>query len=423
VLGPIPCVAGIAAFSIVPLVPTASVVEGVDLTVADGFYAGLVVWAALEVTKPGASRLPASALSGTPVLVFLALAGMSLLYVLAVDAAGLAGSTVSWLRLVQTVSIAFLGALFLRSSRDVRLLLIVIAIAGVAAVVLGLSEDIGADGSEPLEGRAGGAVGPNALGLIAGVLLLMAFLGALGPQLLYRIPLAAVGVVGLVESESVGSIVGTSVAVTLGVVFMRPHRDSVPALRAAKGVTALLLAFGLAFGVASVVRPENLPTSDQFEESSTWHRAVVGVAGLEIAARNPIVGVGWRRSSDPDVIGDPELNTELRSRFETTKAGVFPDVHPTSVHNTYVQIAAELGLIGLALLAFVLWTFGKDVRRALRNLDHRGAVRRALWFLAWAVVLVLIWLNDNPLFGGHPETVLLAVLVAAIAGLGRPRTA
>jgi len=42
----------------------------------------------------------------------------------------------------------------------------------------------------------------------------------------------------------------------------------------------------------------------------------------------------------------------------------------------------------------------------------------ALWFMAWGLVLVAVWLNDNPLYGGQPEPVIPALLVGAIAALG-----
>jgi O-antigen ligase len=184
-------------------------------------------------------------------------------------------------------------------------------------------------------------------------------------------------------------------------------------------LAAVAIALGAAYGLASAIRPQNLPHSEGFEQSTTWHRTVVGAAGVELAVRNPVIGVGWRRSSEPHVIGDPDLTREVRARFHGTREAFFPDAEPTSVHNVYVQVAAELGLVGFGLLVAVLVMFGRDVGRLFRRIPRGTQAWTQLWFLAWAVVLVFVWYNETPLFGGQPETVVLASLVGAIAGLSR----
>ena len=37
--------------------------------------------------------------------------------------------------------------------------------------------------------------------------------------------------------------------------------------------------------------------------------------------------------------------------------------------------------------------------------------------LTWGLVVVVLWWNDNPIFGGQPETVIPAIFVGAIGGL------
>jgi O-antigen ligase len=352
-------------------------------------------------------------------LLFVGFAGLTLLYVAAVDPGVMERSAVSWLRFVQTVSIGFLAAFLVRSPRDAKVLLTAVAIAGIIVVGTALIGGVGSESEETLGVRGGGTVGPNSLGLTSGLLLLMAVLGGLGPQLLYRIPLFLVGAVGLVQSQSVGGIVGTCVAVTLGVVLLHSNRTSGSGLRALRAVAAVVVAIALAYGFASAVRPENLPHTEGFQTSSTWHRTVVGAAGVELALRNPVIGVGWRRSSEAHVIGDPDLTRDLRMRFSGTRDEFFPDVEPTSVHNAYVQVAAETGLIGLVLLGLLLFSLGRDITRLLQRVPRDGLLWRQLWYLTWALVLVLVWLNDNPIFGGQVETVVLVAVVGAIAGLGR----
>ena len=97
-------------------------------------------------------------------------------------------SIVSWLRLIATLSIAFLAASVIKTERDVRIVLGAIAVAGVGAVVFAA---VNADAL--LADRAGGALGPNALGLVSGLLLVIAAFGAVTTKAAFRIVLVVAG--------------------------------------------------------------------------------------------------------------------------------------------------------------------------------------------------------------------------------------
>jgi O-antigen ligase len=293
-----------------------------------------------------------------------------------------------------------------------------IALAASIAVVLALSGAASVADAGTLGVRGGGIINPNTLGLASGLLVLMGAFGALGPSLFLRVPLALWGAVGLAQSQSVGSLVATSVALVLGLTFMVAPPRRVVAVRALRAVMALGVGVVLAYGIASVIRPENLPTSQNFRDSSAGQRTVLAAAGLEIAERHPVIGVGWRRSEEPEVIGDDELNAELRARFPETQSDYFPDVSPASVHNAYIQVAAELGFIGLGLLLLLLVSLGRDISGVLKRVARAAPERAPLWFMTWGLVLVLIWKNDNPIYGGQADTLIPVVFVGAIAGLG-----
>jgi O-antigen ligase len=295
-----------------------------------------------------------------------------------------------------------------------------IALAGAIAIVLALAGGAGEPDATLLGARGGGVINPNVLGLVSGLLVLMGTFGALGPSPFHRVPLALWGAVGLVQSQSVGSLVGTSAALVLGLAFMVAPNRRIVAVRALRGAMALVVAVALAYGLAAAIRPENLPTSEQFHDSSGGQRAVLAAAGVELVERHPLIGVGWRRSEEPKVIGDPGVNAELRARFTSTRSDYFPDVTPASVHNAYVQVAADLGLIGFGLFVLMLASLARGVARVLTRTPRAGPERAQLWFLAWGLVLVAIWWNDNPLYGGQPETVIPALFVGAIAGVGAP---
>ena len=213
---------------------------------------------------------------------------------------------------------------------------------------------------------------PNLLGLVSGLLLLMGAFGVFGPSLAYRAPVALVGVVGLLQAQSIASTVATSVALTLGLAFMVPPARRILATRTLRAATVLCFAILLAYGLTSVFRPADLPTSESFSDSSAGQRTVLAAAGLEVAERNPVVGVGWRRSEEPEIIGDPEVNRELRARFRGTKNEYFPNISPTSVHNAYVQVLADLGLIGFALFLSMLGSLAYAIKKLLGHGVPRG---------------------------------------------------
>ena len=77
-------------------------------------------------------------------------------------------------------------------------------------------------------------------------------------------------------------------------------------------LVALAVAGLVVFGLVQFVRPEVTPGSEDFQSSSAAQRIVLGAAGLEIFEQNPVIGAGWRQSSDPNVIGDREIAAEVR---------------------------------------------------------------------------------------------------------------
>jgi O-antigen ligase len=420
--GPVACIAAIAGLTVLRLLPGISPGGGVDLLAPDAFFAALVCWWLLEtagLTSQRSARGMGTRLHGAPILVFLAYVGVTVVYVAAIDPGRLAVSFVSWLRVIETVSLGWLVAVYIRTRRDVTVVLGAIALAGAIAVVLALAGAAGEADAGPLGVRGGGVVNPNTLGLVSGLLVLMGAFGALGQSPLHRVPLALWGVIGLVQSQSVGSLVGTCVALLLGLAFIIPPSERILVGHASRAAVAVAAGVAVAFCVTAAIRPENLPTSQQFRDSSAGQRTVLAAAGLEIVERNPVIGVGWRRSEQPEVSGDPDLNAELRARFPQTRNDFFPDVSPASVHNAYIQVAADLGLIGLALLATVFVSLARDIRRVLERLSPGTRERSQIWFFTWGLVLVAIWWNDNPLFGGQAETVIPAIFVGTIAALGR----
>ena len=417
-IGPVVCLAAVAGLAAAGWLPVLGHLGGVDLTLADVLYVGAVAgWAYGAVKESANTSSPTRArplIPQLPAVLFLAFAGLTLWHVQAVDPGELDDSLISWLRLIQTASLAWLAAAVIKTKKELTLLLGAIAVGGSVAVLLALQEAI-TEGGDPLADRYGGTLGPNALGLISGLLLVFAVCGALSPRRSHRTMLGLAGLVGLALGKSVGAFVATGLALAVAWSFTgrRP-----PVARATRVVLAVATAAVLVFGLVQYLRPSSTPTDPGFRESSASQRIILGAAGLEVFERNPVIGAGWQRSASPTVIGDPQIASELRARFPGAKEDFFPDVNPSSVHNTYVQVLADLGLIGFALFAAAIACIGVGIRRVLGRV--RGSeLWPPTWSLALGLLLVLLWLNDNPLYGGQADTITLAMLLGAVAAVAR----
>ena len=163
--GPIACLAAIAALTVAGIQPQLAEIGGVEATLVDVFYLGLVGWWLRAVIgraqQPDPAPRPRIAFGQRIAIVLFAYVCLTFFHVAGSNPDGLSDSIVSWLRLAATLSIAFLAASVIETKRDVRIVLGAIALAGVGAVIFAA---VNADGL--LGDRAGGALGPNALGLV-----------------------------------------------------------------------------------------------------------------------------------------------------------------------------------------------------------------------------------------------------------------
>jgi hypothetical protein len=90
-------------------------------------------------------------------------------------------------------------------------------------------------------------------------------------------------------------------------------------------------------------------TETQTSNIETYsHHALLAYIGYRIWHDHPVAGAGWQASTDSAVV-DPELPA-ARNKFPDVAPLAFPTrEHEWGVQNAYIQAAADLGLIGLAL--------------------------------------------------------------------------
>lgn len=343
--------------------------------------------------------------------VLLAVFGISLFPVIVNGQGGLS-SLVAWLRLVQTVSLVWLVPYALRTDQLRRRASAAI-VAGISIELFWALVDQLAGGG--FGGRLAGHNGPDPEGLLAAVLVVAVVMGRFPSQRPLRWTLVALGLLTLGMTRSVGSIL--ALAIVLG--FARPLlvRDVWRRRKAILGRPAqLLVLVAAAFVVVVLVRPNQLPGSSEFANSSTMNRVILGTAGMDIFVHHPVTGVGWQRSSDPQILAAPGVLAELHHLYPDSKDGLFPSPTGTAtVHDAYIQILAEAGLLG-GLAAIV--TFVAVIARIRRARFARlpDSWDRAMAASAVAtLLLVAIWWNDNPLFGAQPETVLAAFSLGLLA--------
>lgn len=380
---------------------------GLDLRVTDFFYVLLAVWVFVLRARDGQRGY----LVGRPVLgVWLLLAGFSL-YPLFVQGTGTQEAVVSWLRLVATFSLVWLVPYAVRTVRDMEFTLGALALA--TTVQVGASSVVNiAQGK--LDGRLSGANGPNSTGMLAVLVIVLALHGPVPRHRSLRWTMLIVGTIGLLMTRSLAST--AAAVIVLGFYGIRGvYRAGDRSKSGLLVPSRILIMLAVGLVVATALRPSNLPGAEGFGDSTTIHRLILADAGLRLFAQNPLVGIGWHNT--PFEIGKPELNAALREDWgEDVNQNFFPSgARGASPHNAYVQILAESGVVGfLAFLAAAL-SIGFGVLRVLRTVKQQRTLYLCMRVTLVMIVVIMLWLNDNPLFGAQPETVFLALFLGLFA--------
>lgn len=355
-----------------------------------------------------------------PLLPFLVYVGLSLGLVWIYVPDVLAASVASYARLMVTVLVGALIYMSIRLEKDVRLFTRAIVMFAVPSITIGTWAALASPQREALAvGRYGGLLGLNTFGLVAGLLILWGVIARSNrePMVSWVIPLSA-GLVGLFLSKSASSILATIGSILFFWIAFRSKG-------LAQGTWPLRLVLGGVVGVALamwalwLLRPGDFADLVSLSGGSWAQRAMIAYGALRIFLSHPLFGVGWQASSTEALIGDPTLNDALMQAFSRMPAHYFFLERPTSLHNLYMQLLAELGIVGSSLFVYGVVRVGKTVAGIARRIAYQSPFRELALFNAVGLVYLLIWWNTNPLFGGQTESIFAVTFLSLLAALWR----
>ena len=304
-----------------------------------------------------------------------------------------------------------------RREDHLRWLVIAFVVGAVLSVLIGLlsngltSSASAIDTATQQEGRLqGGAGDPNVLA--AGVVPAIILAAALA--LMYRGAAARIAIgfsilvlaLGLAATESRGGMLAMAVALVASVAVAKGRRGAIVAL------AAISLGGAAAWFVNT---PTGLERITSFDGGGNG-RSDLWAVGADMARDHPIVGVGL--GNFPDRAAE-----YVRQPRELQFVDLIAE-EPHVAHNTYLQIMAENGLVGLLLFCLLAAAALRACLLAARAFDEVGddlhaTLARAVFVGTLALLAASIFLTN-----GHDSRLwLLFGLSVVLLGLARARRA
>lgn len=362
-----------------------------------------------------------------PMLPLICYAGLSLALVWLYTANSFSASIASYTRLLVTAGFGLLLYTSISNLQDLELFHKGLIGFGVATVGIGMWEaepghvldilEINGWGTEATA-RYGGFLGVNALGLVAGLLILSASLRRdKTSNSISRGVVLMTGLLGLILAKSASSILATAGVVTLYRITTRAQRFGF--LRLFKWAMIGMVVVAGATVIIQALRPSDVGGLLELSGGSFAQRLMIAYGGMLIFLEHPLVGVGWQASATPEFIGSPSLNAVLMETFSALPGHYFFLETTTSLHNLYVQVLVELGLLGGGLFAYACVRIGRRVAGVVRGLPEDSPYRSRAEFYAFGLVFLLIWWNTTPLFSGQTDSMLAFAFLGALAAIGR----
>jgi hypothetical protein len=159
------------------------------------------------------------------------------------------------------------------------------------------------------------------------------------------------------------------------------------------------------------IKPETHQT--QADIQTYAHRTLLGYIGLKIWLDHPVLGVGWQESAERAAYG-PILPAAHR-RFSSESPRSFPSPeHPWGVQNGIVQTLADLGVVGLLLLAAAV---AAGIRAAVRaaRVGSPTVTHAAIVSTGWAIFAIAVFTGSGLLPGLPVDALLWLSLGVAVS--------
>jgi len=350
----------------------------------------LIAWLAGVRTSGPEVRAMARAHRGTLVAIVVFLGWVALSMSWATSPADSIGDVQKWLIAGVTFVIV---ATTVRSSRGSALLAGGFIAGAVAAVVSGLAitglhPAVSAINSAQDARLSTGATDPNylaativaALALSAGLVAwrretwVLPALACAAPILLY----------GLVATQSRGGLIAGAVAIAASTILLPRQRRRILA-----GMIPLTAIVALFF----TVNPEAYKRVTQRDGGGTG-RSELWTIAAHIAADNPVIGIGVNNF----VVREQAYVRRVGS-LEFAQQLVIDD--PKVVHNMYLQMLAETGIIGLSLFLAMIAAVLRATLRAARELERAGnfaagTFARSVLVAELAMLTASLFLSNGP---------------------------
>jgi len=280
--------------------------------------------------------------------------------------------------------------LILRSRTELRLIVSVVAAWSALASVVGVAQFFGA------KIFVSGATGGRQLSFLgfhdfaslstAALLLGAATIALRHLELDGKVGWVAAisGAVGVVLSAAIAAVVGiVAAAAALLVVALVLREANVRRLTIAGAVIAVALLGAVGMRSTDLGRFLGFLHTEKHKQTnveSYAHRTVLAYIGYRIWRDHPLAGVGWEASGEPSRF--LPYVPAARRKFPNEPELAFPTADRRyGVQNFYVQTLADLGVVGLLLVAAV---FGSAAWLAARRISGSGAMIGLLWTLAVA---------------------------------------
>lgn len=278
-------------------------------------------------------------------------------------------------------------------------------IGALVSAAYGLAVPVEAGAEERLSGAFGNA-NETAAALAVGVALAGGLAFALRDRPWLRLG-AIIGVplsmIALFMTVSRGGIVALVAVLVAAVLIAGQRRKAAIAAVVLAAVTAVVY-FGAVAGPEA--REHLLKSNGGTGRSDIWK------VGWRMVEANPVLGVGAGNFASSSVHYLLEPGTIMRPDFIVD--------NPKVAHNTYLEVLAELGVVGLVLFLALIGSALATMLKAARLFAARGD--REMEVLARAVLIALVGFLTAAFFGSREfsnQLWLLLSLGPALLGLAR----